>query len=280
MSTGHIFLLGAVAGATIFLGLPVARIRGLGAGTRVGLSALATGILVFLFWDVMSNAVDPIDSALHAHHWGRVSELSALGIVGFVGGLMSLVYYDAWMKRRGERRASTLVGPGAAAVEEFVARERLDLTNPAVRLAFLIAVGIGVHNFGEGLAIGQAAAASEIGLAVTLIIGFGLHNATEGFGICGPLSGAGIRPSWRLLGLLGLIGGGPTFLGTVVGQAWASDAVAVVFFTVAGGSILYVVQELFAVNRKYGHPVLVTWLVLVGVVLGFATDFVVTAAGV
>ena len=111
-----------------------------------------------------------------------------------------------------------------------------------------------MHNFGEGLAIGQAAAASEIGLAVTLIIGFGLHNATEGFGICGPLSGEGIVPSWGLLGLLGLIGGAPTFFGTVVGQAWTSDAMSVVFFTVAGGSILYVVQELFAVNRKYGNP--------------------------
>jgi ZIP family zinc transporter len=254
--------------------------RGLSANTRTGLSALATGILVFLFWDVMSNAVDPIDAALHGHDWSRAAGLSVLGIAGFVAGLMSLVYYDAWMKARASRRASTLVGPGAAAVDEFAARRGLDLTNPAIRLSFLIAVGIGVHNFGEGLAIGQAAAASQIALAVTLIIGFGLHNATEGFGICGPLSGAGIVPSWRLLGLLGVIGGLPTFLGTVVGQAWTSDAVSVVFFTIAGGSILYVVQELFAVNRKYGNPVLVMWLVLVGVLLGFATDFVVTAAGV
>jgi ZIP family zinc transporter len=280
MSTPQILLLGAIAGSTIFLGLPVGRMRGLGPNARAGLSALATGILVFLFWDVMSNAVEPIDTALHAHHWGHFSALCVLGIVGFVGGLMSLVYYDTWMKQRADRRASTLVGPGAAAVDEFVERQRLDLTNPAVRLSFLIAIGIGVHNFGEGLAIGQAAAASEIGLAVTLIIGFGLHNATEGFGICGPLSGAGIVPSWRLLGLLGLIGGAPTFLGTVVGQAWTSDAVSVVFFTVAGGSILYVVRELFAVNRRYGHPVLVSWLLLAGILLGFATDFVVTAAGV
>jgi ZIP family zinc transporter len=279
MSTGHILLLGAVAGATIFLGLPIGRMQGLSSGARAGLSSLATGILVFLLWDVLSNAVDPIQTALHAHRWGRFGELSALGAGGFVLGLMSLVYYDAWMKGRSQR-SSTLVGPGAAAVDEFVARRRLDLTNPAIRLAFLIAIGIGVHNFGEGLAIGQAAAASEIGLAVTLIIGFGLHNATEGFGICGPLSGEGIRPSWRLLGLLGLIGGGPTFLGTVVGQAWASDAMSVVFFTVAGGSILYVVRELFAVNRRYGHPVLVTWLLVAGVLLGFATDFVVSAAGV
>ena len=280
MSTPQILLLGAIAGLTIFLGLPVGRMQGLSANTRTGLSALATGILVFLFWDVMSKAVDPIDAALHAHNWSRVTGLSVLGIAGFVAGLMSLVYYDAWMKARASRRASPLVGPGAAAVDEFAERHGLDLTNPAIRLSFLIAIGIGVHNFGEGLAIGQAAASSEIALAVTLIIGFGLHNATEGFGICGPLSGAGIVPSWRLLGLLGVIGGLPTFLGTVVGQAWTSDAVSVVFFTIAGGSILYVVQELFAVNRRYGNPVLVMWLVLFGVLLGFATDFVVTAAGV
>jgi zinc transporter, ZIP family len=280
MSTGHIFLLGAIAGATIFLGLPIGRMQRFGPTARAGLSSLATGILVFLFWDVMSNAVDPIDASLHAHHWGRFSELSVLGIVGFVAGLMSLVYYDAWMHSRTERRSTPLVGPGAAAVDEFLERRHLDLTNPAVRLSFLIAIGIGVHNFGEGLAIGQAAAASEIGLAVTLIIGFGLHNATEGFGICGPLGGAGVLPSWRLLGLLGLIGGGPTFLGTVVGQAWASDAVSVVFFTIAGGSILYVVRELFAVNRRFGSPVVATWLLVAGVLLGFATDFVVAAAGV
>ena len=280
MSTGHILILGAIAGATIFLGLPVGRMRGLGPNARSGLSALATGILIFLFWDVMSEAVDPIEGALHAHQWGRFSGLSALGVLGFGLGLMSLVYYEAWMKRRANRRSTSLVGPGAAAVDEFAERRHLDLTNPAIRLSFLIAIGIGVHNFGEGLAIGQAAAASEIGLAVTLIIGFGLHNATEGFGICGPLSGAGIVPSWRLLGLLGLIGGAPTFLGTVVGQAWASDAMSFVFFTIAGGSILYVVQELFAVNRKHGHPVLVAWLLMAGILLGFATDFVVTAAGV
>lgn len=280
MRTPEILLLGAIAGATIFLGLPVGRMQNLSANARAGLSALATGILVFLLWDVLSNAVDPIDVSLHAHRWGRFAELSTLGTFGFTAGLMSLVYYDGWMKRRAGRRASTLVGPGAAAIDEFASRRWFDLTTPAVRLAFLISVGIGVHNFGEGLAIGQAAASSEISLAVTLIIGFGLHNATEGFGICGPLSGEGIRPSWRLIGLLGLIAGGPTFLGTVVGQAWTSDAVSVVFFTVAGGSILYVVQELFAVNRKYGHPVLITWLLVAGVLLGFATDFVVTAAGV
>jgi zinc transporter, ZIP family len=280
VSTPEILLLGAIAGVTIFIGLPIGRVRNLSANARAGLSALATGILVFLFWDVMSNAVEPMDTALDAHDWGKFAGLSVLAIAGFVGGLMSLVYYEAWMKRRAGRRTSPLVGPGAAAVDEFVERRGLDLANPAIRLSFLIAIGIGVHNFGEGLAIGQAAASNEISLAVTLIIGFGLHNATEGFGICGPLSGEGVVPSWRLILLLGLIGGGPTFLGTVVGQAWTSDAVSVLFFTVAGGSILYVVQELFAVNRKYGNPVLIMWLLVLGALLGFATDFVVSAAGV
>ena len=279
MSTPHILLLGAIAGATIFLGMPVGRLR-LGAAQRASLSALATGILLFLLWDVLSGAVDPIEGALSARHWGRFSWLAALGAAGFALGLMALVHYSEWMKARGARRATALVGPGAAAVDEFESRTWLDSLTPGKQLALLIAVGIGVHNFGEGLAIGQAAAASELSLAVTLIIGFGLHNATEGFGICGPMAGEGTRPAWGFLAVLGLIGGGPTFLGTVLGQAWSSEAASVVFFAVAAGSILYVVQELFAVNRKYGHPRLVMWLVLAGVLLGFVTDFVVDAAGV
>ena len=78
-----------------------------------------------------------------------------------------------------------------------------------------IAVAIGLHNFAEGLAIGVSAKSGAIGLATVLIIGFGLHNATEGFGIVGPLGG--VRPSWAWLGLAGLVGGGPTFVGALVG---------------------------------------------------------------
>ena len=86
------------------------------------------------------------------------------------------------------------------------------------------------------------------------------------------------RPSWGFLALLGLIGGGPTFVGTLVGQAWVSEALSVVFFAVAAGSILYVVQELFSVNRRYGYATFVAWMVLAGLLLGFATDFVLEAA--
>ena len=78
MSTAHILLLGAVAGGTIFLGLPMGRLQGLGSPARAGLSALATGILLFLLWDVLSGAVEPIESALSARHWGRFSWLAAV----------------------------------------------------------------------------------------------------------------------------------------------------------------------------------------------------------
>src|SRR2546423_7299488 len=222
MSMGHILLLGAVAGGTIFLGLPVGRLRRLGPQSRAGMSALATGILLFLLWDVLKGAEEPIATALQARHWGTFSKLAALGLGAFTLGLMGLVYYSEWMKKRGNRRTSTLVGPGAAAVEEFESRGFFEGLSTGKQLALLIAIGIGVHNFGEGLAIGQAAAASQVSLAVTLIIGFGLHNATEGFGICGPMAGEGTRPSWSLLALLRLIGGGTTFPRAVLRQASSS----------------------------------------------------------
>ena len=83
------------------------------------------------------------------------------------------------------------------------------------------------------------------------MIGFGLHNATEGFGIVAPLSGDAEQPSWRFLALLGVIGGCPTFFGTLVGQAWTSTAVSILFLALAAGSILYVVMELLNVCRLF-----------------------------
>jgi ZIP family zinc transporter len=192
-----------------------------------------------------------------------------------VAGLMSLVYYDSWMKGR---RSSDLVGPGAAAVDEFVSRPYLERLAPTHRIALLVAVGIGLHNFSEGLAIGQAGATGEISLALALIIGFGLHNATEGFAVVGPMSAEEERPTWAFLALLGLIGGGPTFLGTIVGNAWVSEAVSVAFLALAAGSILYVLQQVLTVTRRLGYPVLVAWMLLLGLGLGFATDFVLEAA--
>jgi zinc transporter, ZIP family len=280
MSSAQILALGAVAGFTIFLGLPLGRVQSADARLRAALSGLACGILLFLLYDVLAHGVGPVEESLEeavaeGGSWGEFIGLAGLMGAGLILGLMSLVYYDRWMKNR---PAPDLVGPGAAAVAEYEARSWFARLGPGHRLALLIATGIGLHNFGEGLAIGQAGAAGEISLALALIIGFGLHNTTEGFGIVGPISADGVRPSWSFLGLLGLIGGGPTFLGTVVGQAWVSEALTVAFMAVAAGSILYVVQELFNVNRKFGFPVLVTWMLLLGLALGFGTDFILEAA--
>src|SRR5437868_7911279 len=114
MSTAHILILGAVAGSTIFLGMPIGRLQ-FGPRARACLSALATGILLFLLWDVLTGAVDPIETALKARNWGRFAGLSAIGAAGFTVGLMGLVYYSVWMRRRSSRRVTTMVGPGAAA---------------------------------------------------------------------------------------------------------------------------------------------------------------------
>ncbi len=266
MPRWEIFLLGAIAGVTIFVGLPMGRYRSSSPKLRCGLSALATGILVFLFWDVTTNAVDPIEARIHSHHWGEFAWYASLLGLGFVLGFMGLVLYDAWMSRATRARAD-----GRVSWFQSLSRGR--------RLALLIATGIGLHNFGEGLAIGQSAAAGEISLAVVLIIGFGLHNTTEGFGIVGPMAGEPELPSWGFLGAMGLIGGGPTFVGTVVGQAWVSPALATLFFSAAGGSILYVVVQLFEVVRRFAMPTLVGWMLLLGMLLGFGTDWVLVAAG-
>src|SRR3954462_12867598 len=116
MSTAQTLLLGAIAGCTIFVGLPVARLRTVTPNVRAMLAATATGILLFLFWDVLTHAVEPVEAALTAGNDGRFLWLATLLTVGFAIGLLTLVYYDMWMKAR-RRRA--FLGPGAASTAEF-----------------------------------------------------------------------------------------------------------------------------------------------------------------
>jgi ZIP family zinc transporter len=286
VSLSRTLLLGFIAGVTILLGLPVGRLRRPAPGLRVFLNATAVGVLVFLTWDVLSAAWEPIDAALSAVHAGTgglgpVAGYGLLFAAGLAVGLLSLVGYERWMAAR-SRVLTQRFGPGAMAVGELPARRTgLSSWSPPRRLALLIATGIGLHNFAEGLAIGQSAAAGDIALATLLVIGFGLHNATEGFGIVAPLAGDDDGPpSWAFLGLMGLIGGGPTFLGAALGHGFSSEPVSVAFLTLAAGSILYVVVQLIGVAGKAKRQDLLAYGLLVGLLAGFVTDAIVTAGGV
>ena len=302
MDLGKTLLLGLIAGATIVLGIPLGRLRRPMPSLRLLLNAIAVGVLLFLVWDVLTHAWQPIDAALgnaHAHKGGLAPAFGygALFIGGVSVGLLSLVGYERYMARSAARaRTVALAGSELSSPdEEGTGRVALQTPrvqvpgiagwSPARRLALLIAIGIGLHNFAEGLAIGQSAASNEIALATMLVIGFGLHNATEGFGIVAPLAtdldGTGeVRvPSWRFLLGLALIGGGPTFVGTWVGHGFTSSAVSVVFLTLAAGSILYVVIQLVGVAARARRPDLLAQGVLLGLLAGFVTDAIVTFAG-
>jgi ZIP family zinc transporter len=242
---------------------------------KAAFMAIATGILLFLFFDVVAHGWTPVEEAAEEHDWAELVGFGLLFGGGITAGLMSLVYYDRWM---GRHRQRALLGPGAASAAEFE-RSWVGRLTAGQWLALLIATGIGVHNFAEGLAIGQSAAADEIGLAVALVVGFALHNATEGFGIVGPMAGEAEPPSWGYLGLLGLIGGGPTFIGTLIGRSWTNEWLEVAFLAIAAGSILYVVFELLGVLRRFDVKVLVAWMLLLGLFLGFGTELIIEAAG-
>jgi ZIP family zinc transporter len=261
MSSGRILVLAAIAGGTIFLGLPLGRIRHPVPRLRAALNATAIGILIFLLFDVLSHANEPVEAALTAAgdgdgSWLRFAGLALVFAGGVAIGLLGLVYYD--------RSARRLLGSH---------------WSPARQLAVTIAVGIGLHNFSEGLAIGQSAATGEISLALMLVIGFGLHNATEGFGIVGPMAAEAELPSWSFLATMGLIGGGPTFLGTLVGRSFVNDTVFLLFLALAAGSILYVIVQLLKVAARHGMEHIVMWGVFVGLTVGFATDYVLVGAG-
>jgi ZIP family zinc transporter len=273
--------LGAIAGGTIFLGLPLGRARHLSVRTKLALSMLSAGILAFLFMDVGSEALGIIETRLDAFKDDNASLWPVIGLfallsAGFLGGVGGIATIQ---RRIAARRPPRIAGGESAAVmstDELIEHGSV-FGREALRTGMVIAAAIGLHNFAEGLAIGVSAQAGEIGLATVLIVGFAVHNSTEGFGIIGPLGD--VRPSWTWLLVAGVVAGGPTFVGAMVGYQVTSDALALCFFALAGGAILYVIGEIWAGTRRHGHGELGLYMLGTGFLLGIATDLVVAYGG-
>ena len=259
-------LLGLFAGLTIFLGLPIARARRLSVDVIAALNALAIGILVYLIVEIAGNATTPLVRALAAWQRGTtghgyVSPLPLMTLVSYVAGLaVGLVGLGALATRFAKSGAS------AAAEKPFV-------------IAAMIAIGIGAHNFAEGLAIGASAASGATAIAFGLILGFALHNATEGFGIAAPLAGRGTAATWGQIGLAGLVAGGPTFLGAMLGYRFSSPTLSAFFLMTAVGALVFVVGELWSVLKRTGLTVTSTAMLAAGFIVALGTEVIAEISG-
>ncbi|HEX8075128.1 MAG TPA: ZIP family metal transporter [Thermoleophilaceae bacterium] len=281
MSFAETVLLGALAGFTIYLGLPFARLQLLSSRARVGLAMFAVGVLAFLFVDVLAHAFEQVEEAVEGYKdgesgFGHALAFAALLGGGFAAGSVGLGLIERRMRRQpfppvAGGSPEVTADASLAVQEEAAARAR------ALRTGMTIAAAIGLHNFAEGLAIGVSASTGEISLATVLIVGFALHNATEGFGIVGPLGS--VRPTWRWLALAGLVGGGPTFLGSMLGYKVTSAPLELAFYAVSGGAILYVIGEVWNGMRRYGHREIGLALLAFGFFAGVMTDLVVVYGG-
>jgi ZIP family zinc transporter len=283
MSFAETALLGALAGFTIYLGLPVARLELVSARTRVALAMFSVGVLVFLLVDVLGHGFEIAEDAVAEFEAGEVGFGKAAGLSLLLLGGFGLGSAGLGILERRLRRQASLPPVAGGSTDVLAVADHQQLSSPsaararALHTGVIIAIAIGVHNLAEGLAIGVSAQSGEIGLATVLVIGFALHNATEGFGIVGPLGD--IRPSWRWLGLVGLIGGAPTFIGSMVGYHVTSEPLELVFYALAGGAILYVIGEIWHGMRRHGYRELGLIMLAAGFAAGVLTDLVVVYGG-
>jgi ZIP family zinc transporter len=286
MTFGHTVLLGAIASLTIFIGLPLGRIKSMSKLTRIALAMFSVGVLCFLFVDVGSHMFSTLEVAVSSLRAGKsglghVALYVLLSATGFLMGSAGLAWLDSRMRVTPANLAPIAGGaPGAtlARSEEQLLIEQAEQARKArLRTGLMIASAIGIHNLGEGLAIGVSARTGALSLATVLVIGFALHNATEGFGIVGPLGNA--NPSWRWLGAAGLIAGSPVLIGTIIGWNVTAEPLELACFALAGGAILYVIGEIWHAMARMGHREFGLLMLGAGFFVGVVTDLVVAYGG-
>ena len=237
--------LGVVAGVIpVYLGIAAALLFGriLPRSWEGALIGVATGVLAYLFFDLMHEAVE-LTGARDGLSWAVF-----LGSLG--ASLIGLVALES----------NQIFGTGSAG--------RL------LSLPYMIAVGMGFHNLGEGLAIGASYASGEWVLSALLVTGFALHNGTEGFGIAGA---AGRTPVQQIDVLwLGFLAGGPTCIGTLLSGQGLSPYFSISFYTMAAGSLLYVILSLTAISYTATRRLQVACGVFAGISLMYVTAMVLT----
>lgn len=235
-------MIGIFAGLIpVYLGLiPLPIFKSLSANRKGILTSFSVGILLFLFADVAVEAIE-------------LSKPNYLGPALFVLGF--------------------ILGLGAPSAISYLRHYSNNLSNKGERLqtglytGYMVALSIGLHNFGEGLALGAAYAAGQFGLTFLLMIGFALHNGTEGMGIAAPIADA--RLTIKDPFMLGLLAGSPTIIGSLLGSIAYSEIIGALFFSVAAGALVYVVVELLKIPR----PTSSTYLGLaIGVSAMYLTD--------
>ena len=227
-------------------------LRRAGAAWIAAFMALTAGLLSFLALDALAEALD-LQAALPSGLQGP-----GLILLGVAASYLGLTFVSQRFSGAGQReRSAPLEG---------------------IALATLVAIGIGLHNLGEGLAIGSSIALGELALGTFLIVGFMVHNITEGLGIAAPIAG-GERVGLARLGVLAIIAGAPAIVGAWIGGFITSDLLGVFFFSIAVGAALQVVVEVvrYVARRAPGGlrsgPVIGGYLA--GIVVMYATGLLV-----
>jgi len=231
----------------------------------------------------------------------RIDARWVAALIAFTVGLLALLGIDAALEgleiaaaAPGAFGGAELVFAGAlvaylllAGIDAWLARRRAagaggGFAQGGLYLALLVAIGIGLHNLGEGLAIGSAYATGALALGAFLVVGFAIHNTTEGLAIVAPLrdgAGPGAAPRLRHLAALGLIAGAPAVLGAWVGAAAFDPSLAALLFGVGVGAIARVIVQLAPAMRdgegRTLHPLSVAGL-LAGVAVLYLTGLLIS----
>ena len=233
----------------VFLGifwLPA--LRQLGRRTMMFLMAATAGLLIFLGLDTVAEAFEVAAKV--------PSAFQGIGLIG-IGAVATFLLLDAISRRQ----------------SEFTGSE----TEQRLAIALMIAIGIGFHNLGEGLAIGAAYNVGEIALGTFLVVGFIIQNITEGLGIIAPILRD--KPGLNRLALMGLIGGGPAIIGAWIGGYTPSPFLTVLFLAIGAGAIFEVVYEIAKLIQKdaarQSRPMIVFSGVLTGMLLLWVTGLLI-----